>query len=1028
MLNGAQGLGFTFFAIDLATPTIRKLAGAFVGLDERVGVSNAGMLRAAKVAKFGFSTFAVGAAMLGGAFAMANLAGEFEQSIAAIGAISGASADELTLLHDAAIDAGISTQFSPTEATVGLKELAQAGFNAHESMKLLIPVLDLAAGSFGGLTPASAAGLAAQTMKAFGLSVEQASLAVDQMLKVNSLGMALKAEDLPLALGTAARGASTFHQSLEETLISLGLVKNVIPGVERASTAVAVAMERMVKPETQAAIKGIGVDVLTAQKGFRPFLDVLGDMAPALDKMTEAKRSAFLFKTFGGEALGGVTAILTQVTKGIRTTAGETLTGAAAFRYLRTELAGAGGTAAAFRDKMLNTFAGQKQLLRGSMETLGILLGEPLAQVFKPIVGAVVDALNALLAVLRATPMPVKRAVMGFLVGAAVLVTLVGAMIMAQAAGAWFLAGLTHIGIALGATTAVIGPAVVAVLALAAVFAGLYVAYQKNLGGIADFFHRVGSEIQLFFQGISQLVEEQGFSGAVMDELNKAENLGLKQFVIQVGMIAYRLQRIWEGFSDGFSAAIEDAAPILTGLVAAFREFGDQVAALVASVTGSASALPSDRFRSFGAIIGEVVGTLVGWLAYGVTLYLKFTAGVIQGAREMLASAGPAFATIGHAFGVVYDALCRLFGVTSQADGAGATVAGFFNSLGRAVGTVLVGGFTIAARVLAAFIDTLTAVSDTVDAVTAEVSKEWTSFADAVSSAVTAAVDCIRYQFSEHWTWLKNVAEWIANAVSEPIEAMAAAVEARVGAVLSVVSNVLGAVASAMEAKLSALFNAIAEPLAPIAAAVEAKMTALFEVLASGLVRTGNEVLAARDALVEGLTPVVDALTAVRDRIEEAFRAAAASIRGHIGEAYSFLEGIYQRVVGGLTRARDCVITLLRKIPAQLVPPELRDLAAAPLSTETPAAGAQANTDASAARAAAASSAMPAAAEAGARSDQQSEAVQAAVEAGVTAASSRGPSAPQVINLLLDGQVVAKVVNDANGDSAARSFSPVPTY
>ena len=50
-------------------------------------------------------------------------------------------------LHDAAIDAGIATQFSPTEATVGLKELAQAGFNAQESMKLLIPVLDLAGGS-----------------------------------------------------------------------------------------------------------------------------------------------------------------------------------------------------------------------------------------------------------------------------------------------------------------------------------------------------------------------------------------------------------------------------------------------------------------------------------------------------------------------------------------------------------------------------------------------------------------------------------------------------------------------------------------------------------------------------------------------------------------------------------------------------------------------------------------------------------------------------------------------------------------
>ncbi|WP_415841929.1 hypothetical protein, partial [Myxococcus xanthus] len=43
------------------------------------------------------------------------------------------------------------------------------------------------------------------------------------------------ANELPLALGTAARGAQALNQSLPETLIALGLVKNVVPGVERAS-------------------------------------------------------------------------------------------------------------------------------------------------------------------------------------------------------------------------------------------------------------------------------------------------------------------------------------------------------------------------------------------------------------------------------------------------------------------------------------------------------------------------------------------------------------------------------------------------------------------------------------------------------------------------------------------------------------------------------------------------------------------------------------------------------------------------
>jgi len=150
-----------------------------------------------------------------------------------VAAVSGASAVELQQLRDAAIAAGIATQFSPTEATLGLRELSPAGFSAQESMRLLIPVLDLAAGSLGELSPQQAAGLASQAMKAFGISIDEALISVDRMLQAVNV-FALNASELPLALGTASRGAQALHQSLSETLIALGLVKNVIPGVDRA--------------------------------------------------------------------------------------------------------------------------------------------------------------------------------------------------------------------------------------------------------------------------------------------------------------------------------------------------------------------------------------------------------------------------------------------------------------------------------------------------------------------------------------------------------------------------------------------------------------------------------------------------------------------------------------------------------------------------------------------------------------------------------------------------------------------------
>lgn len=385
-LNGALGMGFLFTAKDEASAAIEKLRGGMEGLKdagEQAGKSVAGALGMGTKVLLGTAAV-LSAVAVGGAFELASSAGRFEKAIASAGAIAGATAKEFTQLRDAAIQAGLAAQFTPVEATKALQDLAAAGFNVKESIGLLKPVLDLAGGSLGQLSPSDAAGLASQAIKAFGISIDDAGISVDRMLQAVNV-FALEARELPLALGVASNGAQALHQSLSETLISLGLVKNVIPTVERASTAVAVAMERLADPKTQKALHGIGVAVADTHGNFRSFLDILGDMAPKLDRMNEAQRSAFLLHTFGHHALGGVNAILTQVTNGIKTNTGATVQGAAAVAYLREQFENAGGTAAKFRETMLDTYEGQKQMLSAALDTAAILLGEPIKNTFKDV-------------------------------------------------------------------------------------------------------------------------------------------------------------------------------------------------------------------------------------------------------------------------------------------------------------------------------------------------------------------------------------------------------------------------------------------------------------------------------------------------------------------------------------------------------------------------------------------------------------------------------------------------------------------
>lgn len=769
------GLGFVFTAHDLASAKMQGLERNFMSLDRKVGLGSDRIAGSFRELGIGLSVMTAGAVMVGGAFALASKAGEFEQAIAAVAAVAGATRDELVLLHDAAIDAGIATQFTPTEATVGLKELAQAGFSASESIKLLIPVLDLAGGSLGELSPAQAAGLASQALKAFGISADQAAVSVDQMLQaVNAF--ALNASELPMALGNASRGAQALHQSLSETLITLGLVKNIIPGVERASTGVAVAMERIADPRVQTQLKGLGVSVTDSGGHFRNFLDVLGDMAPALDKMTDAKRAAFLIDTFGAHALGSVQAVLTQVTNGIHTSTGETVKGADALAYLRKQFENAGGTAAGFRDKMLDTFAGQKQLLRGSIETMAIVLGEPFAAVFKPILAVILDGLNGFLRFVRAMPASVKKGFAAFVVGAGAILTIIGAAIAAKAGIALLVIGLKAAGVTFGGLVAVLLPAILVVAAIGIAVAGLYLAFQKNLGGIADFAQRVWARVSLFFSGLKQLVEDGGFSGAVRDELNRAENRGLKDFLINVYLWANRIWNFLSGVASGFSKGVDAAKPSIDAFLGALTKLGVALGFLSERDDAATATAKFESFGATGATVGGALAKVFDFIVQVMTAAIDVARGVVTGWNMIQPAAmlvWNALVALGTKLG---ETIALLTGNSTAARGNGDT----WTALGQVISFVV----SVIVGAIALFVTYITSALAWVNAGIGAVMSLFSGLADVVTGVVFIIGGIVNGSWTDVWTGMKLIAFGVIDAI--------------IGVVLELVGAIAGAVDSLM--------------------------------------------------------------------------------------------------------------------------------------------------------------------------------------------------------------------------------------
>jgi len=674
------GLGFVFTAKDLASGVIGRVGNALGGVEEKADEAAQKFVESqTQMRNVGLAIAGAGIAIIGTAAALAVQAGQFEAAIAAAGARSGASAEEMDRLHAAAFDASVTMAgFSAEEAALTLRQLAEEGNDAAASMALLHPSLTLA--TITGRSAADAAGFLSDTLGLFNLESGDAALTVDKMA-VAMRRFGIESGELQPAIFGVASAARLAGASMDDMLLAVGLAKTALPDVSQATRAVNVAMQQLADPATAAKLRGAFGVAVTEGGRMRPLADILAEVSEKTAGMSEAARAAALESVFGGRAAGGLTVILDQLSSGVRDASGNMLTGAAAVRALREELGGATGSAEQMRDRMLDTLPGQLQVLRASFSTMATALGEMFIPVFKPIIRAISTFASHVAAFIGRIPAPIKKVIGGIILAVGGLLTVVGGFIAAKASIAIFLAGLKVAGVTLAGIVAAILPviAVVAVLALAAV--GLKMAWERNLGGIRDFVERVWGRIRLLFQALSQLFSDGGFSGAVMEELNKAENAGIKQFAIRVFQIVYRIKRFFEGIAEGFGAAIEAARPVFEAFVGALQRLGEALGIVSSEGANAAAGIPSDEFAAFGRVIGQIAGVLVEVFVGALTFVIDVVTTAINVFKEAIKPLQPIFDGVKNAVSLVFEELGKLgamFGITS---GQGQQTSGVMQAL-----------------------------------------------------------------------------------------------------------------------------------------------------------------------------------------------------------------------------------------------------------------------------------------------------------------------------------------------------------
>ncbi|APE10759.1 phage tail tape measure protein [Rhodococcus sp. 2G] len=253
---------------------------------------------------------AIGAGAVGKA--VIDLGNSFTTELNTLQAVSGATAEQLEAVKNAAMGLGNDNALADTsavDAAAAMTELAKGGFTVEQSMTAARGTLQLAAAA--QIDAASAATIQSQALQAFGLDADYAAKAAD-VLANGANASSAEITDVASGLQQAGAVANQFGVSLEDTVAGLGMLANAgIQGSDAGTLlkSTLLALTDQSNP-AQGAIEDLGLTIYNASGEFVGFRELFGQLQEASASMTPEMYQAATATLFGSDAmrLAGVAA------------------------------------------------------------------------------------------------------------------------------------------------------------------------------------------------------------------------------------------------------------------------------------------------------------------------------------------------------------------------------------------------------------------------------------------------------------------------------------------------------------------------------------------------------------------------------------------------------------------------------------------------------------------------------------------------------------------------------------------------
>lgn len=439
-----------------------------------MAIMNSSLVRTGSVASRALA--GIGLATVGVGILSLRAAGNFQQSMNMLEAVSGSTQKQMAALKEEAIALGKDFKLpnvSAKNAADAMVELSKAGMTTKQILGATRGALQL--GLAANIGFADSAQLSARSLKAFDLSGDQA-------VRVANLFAAgankSTAEITDLALGVQNAGAQ-FHGaglSIEDLVTSLSIMADNALSGEYAGTALKTMLIRLQSPTDKArdVMDKYGISIFNAKGEMKSMPNIVAQFQKHLGKLTQEQREQALTTIFGVRANQAMRILMNE--------------GADAYVKYRKEVTGT-NAAQAIAEARTKGFNGALGALGSAVETLAIQLGDHLLPVAEKAIRGLANIVasidpNTIVAIFR----PFGQAVEWF-AGLVRASTPLQAILIGVAAA---LGGLLVISMVTGLVTALVGaftalgaamlanPIGLVAAALIGLGAALYYAYQHS--------------------------------------------------------------------------------------------------------------------------------------------------------------------------------------------------------------------------------------------------------------------------------------------------------------------------------------------------------------------------------------------------------------------------------------------------------------------------------------------------------------------------------------------------------------------